>query len=264
MSLKTWSDQAAVLFKREIKNRLAYRMTLVFGIVSGFSGLISYGFLGSSAVTSVTSNTYGMGLESFLVSGVAFSSIITTGPSLFLHHSNASQIEEILVTPTGFKTYLLTSSILDILAGIGGAALLFAFSILLLGLNFSYNLPLLSAILALGVASSVGLGFIGLGLQLVYKQTAIVSWVLFTLTGLAGNMIVPLQVLPEFVQSISLFIPQYYFFTGIRLALGSNVTSFTSILLIFTAYALVLLGLGIVVLNHGIRSIRHNGTHRWV
>jgi ABC-type multidrug transport system permease subunit len=261
---KTWLDQALVLFKREIKNRLAYKMTLTFGVISGLSALITYGFLGNSAVMSVTSQSYGMGLASYLVSGVAFSSIITTGPGMFIQHSSANQLEEILVTPTGFKAYLVTSSLFDILAGLGGAAIFFMLSILLLGLSFSFNVPLLLTILALGVVSSIGLGFIGLGLQLVYKQTAIVSWILFTVTGIVGNMIVPIQVLPGFAQTIAVLTPQYYFFTGIRVALGSNVASAATILVTFAPYTLVLLCLGFISLNHGLRFLRHNGTHRWV
>src|SRR5205807_904884 len=106
----------------------------------------------------------------------------------------------------------------------------------ILGLTFSYNLPLLSLILMLGIMGSIGLGFIGLGLQLVYKQTAIVTWVLFTLTGLLGNMIVPVQLLPGFAQTVSYLTPQYYFFTGVRVALGSDVTSPGYLVLFFGLY----------------------------
>jgi ABC-type multidrug transport system permease subunit len=256
-------ERLVALTKRELTIRASYRMTAILGLVSGLSGLLVYGLLGGTAIVSVTSQDYGMGLASFLVSGVAFSSIITSGPSLFAQYSSPSQLEEVLVTPTGFKEFLLTSSFLNILESLGTAIIFFALSILLLGLNFSYNLPVLSIVLVLGVLASIGLGFVSLGFQLVYKQTSLVTFVLFSLTGLVGNMVVPVQVLPSAVQFVSRLTPQYYFFTGIRVALGSNVSQPGLLLALLALYSLVLLAAGLVVLDQGLRFVRRNGTHRW-
>lgn len=238
-------------------------MTLILGVISGFLGLLVYGLLGSSASGSLTSQSYGMSLTSFLVTGVAFSSIITSGPAMFLEHSNPGELEEVLVTPTGFREYLLTSSAFNILTTLASTLLFFGLSIVILGLVFSYNVPLLVIVIMLGFLSSIGLGFIGLGLRLVYKQTSVLSWILFSMTGLLGNMIVPIQILPSIIQSFSYATPQYYFFTGIRVALGSNTASANFITPIFAMYTLVLLILGHIVLNYGMKFIRRNGTHRW-
>ncbi len=238
-------------------------MTTILGLAGGLSGLLVYGLLGGTAVVSVTSQDYGMGLASFLVSGVAFSSIVTAGPSMFSQYSSPSQLEEVLVTPTGFREFLLTSSFLNIIVSLGSAIVFFALSVSLLGLNYSYNLPVLSTVLLLGVLASIGLGFISLGVQLIYKQTGLVTFLLFSLTGLIGNMVVPVQVLPPVVQVISRLTPQYYFFTGVRVALGSNVSQTGPLLALFAFYSLVLVVAGLVVLDRGLRFIRRNGTHRW-
>jgi len=146
---------------------------------------------------------------------------------------------------------------------LGSAILFFVLSVSLLGLNYSYNLPVLSAVLSLGVLASFGLGFISLGVQLVYKQTVLVTFALFSLTGIVGNMVVPIQILPSAVQLVSRLTPQYYFFTGIRVALGSNVSQPGPLLALFALYSLVLLVAGLVVLGRGLKFIRQNGTHRW-
>jgi len=244
--------------------RLSYRMTLVIAIVSAASGLFSYAFLGNGAVVSATTQTYGMSLGAFLVTGVAFSSIITNGLSMFGEYANPSQIEEILVTPTDFRTFVLCSSFLGILVSIGTAIFLLSMSTSLLGFTFSYNVPLLLAMVFLGVMSAIGLGFVGLGFQLVYKQTYFLSWLLFSFTSLVGNMIVPVQVLPGFLQTVSYVTPQYYFFTGIRVALGSNVAPASLILASFAVYSAVLLFLGLLVFHRGLGFIKRNGTHRWI
>lgn len=267
MNIRLVAEQLYVLMKQDIKVRASYRMTIILGIVSGLAGLLVYGLLGNSATNSLTQQLYGLSLGSYLVSGVAFSAIITNGPSLFTLHANPGQIEEILVTPTGFRRYLLLSSLLTILTSLGSAAIYFLVTILVLGLAFTYNLPILILVVTLGLLCSIGLGFIGFGLQLVYKQTSILPFLLFTLTGIVGNMIVPPQLLGS-LQTVSYLTPQYYFFTGIRVSLGStgsagNALSTEQLLATLTLYTFVLLVLGEFVFDRGCKFVKRNGTHRW-
>ncbi len=252
-----------VIFKRELKVKASYRLTAVITIISAISGLLSYAFLGNGAVVSTTTTLYGMSLASFLISGVAFGSIVSSGVSMFAEFAGPSQIEEVMVTPTDFRQFILASSILSLLISLATTAIMFTVGVVLFNLTYSYHVGLLVAMILLGIASSIGLGLIGLGFQIVYKQTYFLSWLLYSFTGLVGNMIVPIQVLPGFLQSISLVTPQYYFFTGIRVALGSTIAPASGILLAFTGYTLVLLLTGFLSLNWALRSIRRNGTHAW-
>jgi ABC-type multidrug transport system permease subunit len=249
--------------KRELKVKASYRTTAVLSGISVMAGLFSYAFLGNTAILSQTTQNYGMSLAAFLVSGIAFSSIITNGIGMFYQYASPGQIEEVLVTPTGIREFVLSSALLNILTSLGSTALLFTLSVLLFGLDYSYNIPLLLAIVSLGVASSIGLGFIGLGFQLVYKQTYFLSWLFYSFAGLVGNMVVPVQILPRILQSLSYLTPQYYFFTGIRVALGSNVESTNWILVTFAAYTVILIALGLLTLENSMRFVRRNGTHRW-
>ena len=241
----------------------SYRLTLVMGLTSSLSGLLVYGLLGSSASASVTSQAYNMSLASYLVSGVAFSSIIMGAPALFSQHASPSELEEVLVTPMGFREFLLTSSMPSLLASLASGGFIFLASVELLGLSFSYDLPLLGMVILVGLVASLGLGFVGLGLRLVYKQSSILNWVLYSFAGLVGNMVVPVQILPGFAQVLSYATPQYYFFTGIRIALG-GASTIGLLLPFFALYAGALVVLGVLTLNWGLSFVRRNGTHRWV
>ncbi len=154
-----WAERFSVLFERELKMRISYRMSLILGVTSSLSGLLVYGLLGNSASASITSQSDNMSLASYLVSGVAFSGIIMNGPAMFSQHASASELEEVLVTPTGFREFLLSSSALNTLTTIGGAAGFFLLGAFLLGLDYSYNPPLLVLMVLLGLLSSIGLGF---------------------------------------------------------------------------------------------------------
>jgi len=256
-------ERVLVLFKREFKISMSYRMTATLTVVNAVAGLLSYGFLGNAAVVSTTTQTYGMSLAAFLVSGVAFGLIVNNGLAMFYQHGNQSQIEEVLVTPVNFREFLVLSSFFEIFTALAGSILLFGLSIVLFGLTYSYHIPLLVLVIALGILSSIGLGFIGLGFRLVYKQTYVISWVFYSLSGMIGNMLVPVQILPGLLQVASFAMPQYYFFTGIRLALGASVGSPFELLAIFAIYAMILLIIGLVALEYGLRSVRRSGTYKW-
>ena len=248
---------------RELKVKTSYRLNVVLSGISAFAALLTYAFLGNTALGGATNQDYGMSLVAFLASGVAFGSIMTGGISTFFEYALPSQIEEVMVTPIDFRVFLLFSSLLGIVVSVGSAVLLFSVSILLFGLSYSYNFPLLGANIVLGIASSLGLGLLGLGFQLRYKQSQFLAWLLYTFTGLLGNMIVPVQVLPSFLQIVSYATPQYYFFTGIRAALGGKTGNPTLLLASFTLYTLALVLAGLVALKLGVRSVKRNGTHRW-
>lgn len=263
MNIPLRAERLLLILKRELKVKLSYRTTALLSGISAIAGLFSYGFLGNSAAVSATTQAYGMSLSSFLVSGVAFSPIIANGVGLFYQYASPGQIEEVMVTPTSFREYVLLSSLLNILTSLGSAALLFIVSVLLFGLTFTYDLPVLIAIVALGVMTSVGLGFLGLSFQMVYKQTYFLSWLFYSLGILVGNMVVPVQVLPGILQTISYLTPQYYFFTGIRVALGSNILPVPWVLASFTGYSIAILVLGLFSLERGLNFVQRVGTHRW-
>ena len=263
MNNPIWMHQLFAIFKREMRTKMSYRMTMVTSSLSIVAGLVAFGFLGNTSVVSVTTSAYGMSLSSFLVSGVAFAPIITNGLGLFSGYLYPSQIEAVMTTPTGFRQYLMFSAVLPISTSIASAILSFTAGVLLFGLSYSYNVPALILVILLGLGTSVGLGFLGSALQLVYKQTSVLSWLLYAFTGIAGNMLVPTQVLPGTIQDMSLLTPQYYFFTGIRAALGSNVAPLATILVLFGMYAVSLNVCGYFALARSLKYLRQNGTYTW-
>ena len=102
MNNPIWMHQLFAIFKREMRTKMSYRMTMVTSSLSIVAGLVAFGFLGNTSVVSVTTSAYGMSLSSFLVSGVAFAPIITNGLGLFSGYLYPSQIEAVMTTPTGF------------------------------------------------------------------------------------------------------------------------------------------------------------------
>lgn len=246
-----------------MKLRATYRLNFIIGLISGLSGLLSYALLGASAYGSVTVKTYGMSLGAYLVSGTAFGSIIILGPSLFAQ-SGLARAEEILATPTSFREYIILSSLIGMLITLATSIAYFSVSVLTLGISYNYNVILLTGVVIVGVVCSIGLGLFGLSISLVYKQSSLFSWLILSATGLIGNMIVPVEIFPPFIRNLSYIVPQYYFFTLIRVSLGANGIEAPTLFASFVAWSAALVFAGNLSLSWALRSIRRDGTFLWV
>ncbi|KPV64050.1 MAG: hypothetical protein AOA65_1080 [Candidatus Bathyarchaeota archaeon BA1] len=84
----------------------------------------------------------------------------------------------------------------------------------------------------------------------------------YILTTLFGNVVSPPQVMPRFLGVISYLIPQYYFFTSIRLTIiGWDITMvFPYLLNLFLIY-MILLGYSIYSL--GLKKAKREGSLSW-
>ncbi|MEM2914581.1 MAG: ABC transporter permease, partial [Candidatus Bathyarchaeia archaeon] len=72
------------------------------------------------------------------------------------------------------------------------------------------------------------------------------------------------QVMPLQLQIISLFVPQYYFFTSIRLMLtGWSLEMILSNLLVLIFMCAVVLPMGYLVYSWCLKTARKNGTLSW-
>ena len=87
------------------------------------------------------------------------------------------------------------------------------------GVTLSVNILGTVIVLALGIGTFIGFSMIGAGILILTKQGDPVTALITIATSLFGNVLFPPQVMPPLLQAISYVVPQYYFFTCIRLML---------------------------------------------
>jgi ABC-type multidrug transport system permease subunit len=105
---------------------------------------------------------------------------------------------------------------------------------------------------------------IGAGILIVVKQGDPVTWLMGILTSVFGNVLFPPQVMPYPLSAISYFVPQYYFFTCIRLMMiGRSIQTILPELLTLTLMCAIILPLGYLIYSWCLRTARKNGTLSW-
>ena len=132
------------------------------------------------------------------------------------------------------------------------------------GVTLSINIIGTVLVLALGISTLVGFSMIGAGILIVVKQGDPVTWLMGILTSVFGNVLFPPQVMPYQLQVVSYFVPQYYFFTCIRLMMiGRSIQSILPDILTLALMCALILPLGYLIYSWCLKTARKNGTLSW-
>jgi ABC-2 type transport system permease protein len=177
---------------------------------------------------------------------------------------NPWALEEVLVSPTRLSTFIVGSSLWGFIWSTVVIAIYLAVGVFAFGMVLNVNLAGTLLVMALGIMSFIGLSMIGAGVLIVTKQGDPVSTLITIATGLFGNVLFPPQVMPIQLQIVSYFLPQYYFFTTIRLLLtGWSIQAVLPQILILALMCAVIVPLGYIVFAWCLKIARKNGTLSW-
>lgn len=250
--------------KRDIISFSTYKTNMVLMVLSALFGALSYAFLGSNASMRSVLEMYNMSLTTYLLIGIAFNTYLSESLTLVQRTINPWSLEEVLVSPTSLVTFIIGSSIWGFTWSTGVIAIYLAVGTLAFGVVLNVNLAATLLIVALGIGTFIGFSMIGAGILILTKQGDPVTTLITIATGLFGNVLFPPQVMPYPLQLISYFVPQYYFFTTIRLTLtGWSIPMILPNLLVLILMCAIILPLGYLIYSWCLKTARKNGTLSW-
>jgi ABC-2 type transport system permease protein len=159
-------------------------------------------------------------------------------------------IEYTFMAPISRLTHLLGATLFAILYGVLHTA------VILVVVSFFFDVSLAQAnflgamvLLVVGSLSFVGMGIFAAVLPLLFPERgAQMTNVIKALILLVSGVYFPIMVLPEWMQTISLFSPAYYVLAGMREALLEN----ASVMSLAQAYVLPLLIIGVIAVPAGL------------
>jgi ABC-2 type transport system permease protein len=250
--------------KRDMISFATYKTNMALMVLSALFGALSYAYLGSNANMQKVLQMYNMSFTAYLLIGTAFSTYIGQSLTLVQRTINPWSLEEVLVSPTGLGTFILGSSAWGFVWSTVVVAIYLAVGSLAFGVVLSVNLIGTVLVLALGIGTLVGFSMIGAGILILVKQGDPVTWLIGILTSVFGNVLFPPQVMPYQLQIISYFLPQYYFFTCIRLMMtGWSIQMILPNILILALMCAIILPIGYLIYSWCLRTARKNGTLSW-
>jgi ABC-2 type transport system permease protein len=250
--------------KRDMISFATYKTNMVLMVLSALFGALSYAYLGSNAYMQSVLEAYHMSLTAYLLIGMAFNTYIGQSLTLVQRTINPWSLEEVLVSPTGLGTFIIGSSAWGFIWSTVVVVIYLAVGSLAFGVVLSINVVGTVLVLALGIGTLIGFSMIGAGILIVIKQGDPVTWLIGILTTVFGNVLFPPQVMPYQLQVISYVVPQYYFFTCIRLMMmGWSIQMILPEILTLTLMCAIILPLGYLIYSWCLRTARKNGTLSW-
>jgi len=250
--------------KRDAISFSTYKTNMVLIVLSALFGALSYAYLGSNAEMQKVLQLYNMSFTAYLLIGMAFNTYIGQALTLVQRTINPWHLEEVLVSPTGLVTFVVGSSAWGFIWSTVVVVIYLAVGSLVFGVVLSVNVVGTVIVLALGIGTLIGFSMIGAGILILIKQGDPVTWLVGILTSIFGNVLFPPQVMPYQLQIISYLVPQYYFFTSIRLMMtGWSIQMIMPDILALTLMCAILLPLGYVIYSWCLRTARKNGTLSW-
>lgn len=257
-------DKIYCFIKKDIASWSSYKTNIVLIMLNTLFGALSYAFWGANAEMSIVTQLYGMPVLGYLLIGMAFSTYISQSLTVVQKASSPWWLEEVLVSPTRLITFIIGSAAWPLIFNSVVVLTYLGIGIWFFGLVLNVNIMATLVVLALGILSSVGFSMIGAGILIVVKQGDPVSWFMQIFTQLFGNVLFPPEVMPYPLRLVPYFLPQFYFFKCIRLALmGFGIESMIQDLMILLLSCVVILPVGYKVYESCLASAKKNGTLSW-
>lgn len=247
----------------EIERTYHLRMLLHFTSIAGVAlGL----YFISRLVDPETLSAYGGNYFDFAVVGLAVTSFAGVGLGGFsdavMREQSTGTIELLLASPAPPLTTLASMFVFPLLVSALQVALLLVFGIGVVGSGIPLGGLLLSIpVLALTTATFAAFGLASAGLLLLAKRGDPISGPFYQLSMLLSGAVFPLDVLPGFIEAISIAVPATWGVQATR-ELLLNDAGWRDVLpetLVLAGFSVVLLPLGAAVLARCLRTARAAG-----
>jgi len=261
--------KATAFIKRDLYWELSYRFSFAWETLGIFFSVTMFYFIsklfGPSALPYLEG--YQVDYFPFVLVGIAFQTYFATAISAFSGAIAQGQItgtlEAMLVTPTKLAHILVYSSLWRFIEASREVFVYLLLGVVLFRLDLG-NANLLSAcvILALTILSFSCVGLLAAGFILVFKRGDPIAFVMGTLSALLGGVYYPITVLPDWLQTLSYFIPVTYSLRGMRHAVlqGYSVIQLLPDILALVVFFVVLLPVSSYGLQWALRRAKAAGT----
>jgi ABC-2 type transport system permease protein len=261
--------QVWLFFWRDLSIARTYRTIFIFEVVQALFGATVFYYVARFVDTPELQRSLPQGGSYFEFSLVGF---------VFLDYLNAAMdafdrsleeardsgtLEHLLVTQTSLPVFVAGSAIypfvattLRILVYVFWAAVLFHFPL------HSTNWLGVLAVLAVALLAFSGLGILSASYLLIFKRGNPAKWLFLGISSVAGGMLFPVGILPDWLQWVARLNPVTYALEAMRSALlgGAGVVALWEPLVMLLLFAMVLLPLAMSVFAWSLRRTKITGT----
>jgi ABC-2 type transport system permease protein len=172
-------------------------------------------------------------------------------------------LEHLLVMQTSLPMILAGSAIYPFVVTTIRIAVYIAWGALLFGFPLrDANWPAVAAVLLATLLAFSGLGILSASYVLLFKRGNPAKWFLLGISSVAGGMLFPVSILPDWLQLVARLNPVTYALDAMRAALlgGAGLHAVWRPLLVLFLFAAVLLPVSMAVFAWALRRTKTTGT----
>jgi ABC-2 type transport system permease protein len=257
-------------FWRDLLIARTYRSPFIFDAVQALFGATMFfyaaRFVDSPQLQSALPQPGG-GYFAFALVGFVFFDYLSVAMDTFdtslMEARDSGTLEHLLVTQTSLPAMLAGSAIYPFLATTLRIAIYFAWGALLFHFPLgSANWISVLAVLAASLLAFSGLGVLSAAYLLLFKRGDPAKWLLVGLWGIAGGMLFPVSILPNWLQVVAALNPMTFALDAMRAALlgGAGLAQVLHSIEILLLFALVLLPVSVLVFSWTLNRTKTTGT----
>lgn len=208
---------------------------------------------------------YGGDYFSFVLIGMAFSGYLMISLRSFSESVRDEQmmgtLEAMLVTPTSTSTIIALSTLWNFIFA-SFRVLLYLIIGIFLGVDMTQaNIVGALLILILTIICFSGIGILSASFIMVFKRGDPINMLLMGTSELFGGVLFPIEVFPQWLQSISHILPITYAVNGMRHALlqGYSLSNLAPDILTLALFSIVLLPLSLFIFDKAVIKVKAEG-----
>jgi ABC-2 type transport system permease protein len=184
-----------------------------------------------------------------IIAMVVMMSLMTALPRAISHEKEVGTLDGMMVAPVNRMSILIGKTIAQMVRGMIQGIIILVLAVSLFGVTIYGSVPLIFALLLLGVFSFVGLGIVITSFAKNEETAAMMMMtVMFPMMFLSG-VFFPIAQMPSFMQDISKVLPLTYATTALRkvMTLGAGVSSIATELGVLIGFGAVMITIAVPV-----------------
>jgi ABC-2 type transport system permease protein len=176
---------------------------------------------------------------------------------------DSGTLEQLLITQTSLAVMLAGSALYPFAAAMLRVGVYLAWGTTLFGFPLrEANWPAVCVVLLATLLAFSGLGILSASYVLLFKRGNPAKWLLLSVSNVAGGMLFPISILPEWLRLVGRLNPVTYALDGMRAALlsGTNLAGVWQPIAVLLLMAAILLPASITVFSWTLRRTKTTGT----
>jgi ABC-2 type transport system permease protein len=176
---------------------------------------------------------------------------------------DSGTLEQLLITQTSLAVMLAGSALYPFAAAMLRVGVYLAWGTTLFGFPLrEANWPAVCVVLLATLLAFSGLGILSASYVLLFKRGNPAKWLLLSVSNVAGGMLFPISILPEWLRLVGRLNPVTYALDGMRAALlsGTNLAGVWQPIAVLLLMATILLPASITIFSWTLRRTKTTGT----